>query len=360
MERLDMDTEIVCGEDALDVLTEFRGASILLVTEPALRGSARTQRILDAVRPESAAIFDAAAPEPTVRQAMDGANCLDTVRPQLVVALGGASVLNCAKAMVCFAKHPCPLTVIPTVAGSLGETSGSVALFHNGELHRLQGTKMRPQQVILDVCFCQGEEGRQTAEGGFRLLAAALEAYTGRNAGMMTSFYGKEAFSSGWAVLPGAFSGKLWAMKRLQVASVMGSIAIDQAGQGLCAALCGALESLFRINSGRLSAILLPAVVGFNGAAAGARYTELSRAAGLGGSSEAVGVRNLKAGLVRLRGELGLPGTLAQAGIPPGRIWGNVGRIVERTLADPECRNNPVTVDDFMVRRILDAITGRI
>ena len=60
MERLTMETEIVCGEDALDVLTEFRGASILLVTEPALRESARTQRILDTVRPESAAFFDAA------------------------------------------------------------------------------------------------------------------------------------------------------------------------------------------------------------------------------------------------------------------------------------------------------------
>lgn len=359
MERFAMKTEVICGENTLEILTESRGASFLLVTDPVLRRSSGVKWILDAVRPGSAAFFDTVTPEPTIRQAVEGARFLDTVKPELVVAFGGEDVLNCARAMVCFAKHPCPLTVIPTAPGSLGEVSGSVALFHNGQLHRLQGERMRPRQVILDVRFYQGEQGRKMAEGGFRLLAGALEAFTGRNAGMMTNLYGKEAFSSGWAVLPGAFSGKLGSRKRLQLASVMGCIAVDHAGQGLCAALCGVLEGLFHVSSGRLSAILLPAVVGFNGEVAGGRYTELSRSAGLGGSNDIMGVRNLRNGLVRLRRELGLPGTLAQAGIPPGRVWGDVGKIVDRTLADPECRNNPVTVDDYVVRRILEEVTGR-
>ena len=71
-------------------------------------------------------------------------------------------------------------------------------------------------------------------------------------------------------------------------------------------------------------------------------------------------MRNLRSGLIRLRQELGLPGTLLQAGMDLQKVWHSSRRITELTLEDPECRNNPVAVDDFMVRRILDAITGRI
>ena len=105
--------------------------------------------------------------------------------------------------------------------------------------------------------------------------------------------------------------------------------------------------------------MLLPVIVDCNAHAAGRRYAELSRAAGTGGSNEGMGVRNLRAGLLRLRRELGLPGSLVQAGLDIRVIWNSGKQIVEQTLEDPECRNNPVTVDDFLVRRILEEITGR-
>ena len=71
-------------------------------------------------------------------------------------------------------------------------------------------------------------------------------------------------------------------------------------------------------------------------------------------------MRNLKNGLCRLRRELGLPATLTQAGVDLRRIRSSGSRIVELTLEDPACRNNPVAVDDFVVRRILEEITGRM
>ena len=118
------------------------------------------------------------------------------------------------------------------------------------------------------------------------------------------------------------------------------------------------MGSVFHLPPGKLAGILLPSVISCNAHAAGRQYTELARAAGMGGSNEAVGIRNLKMGLHRLRRELGLPGTLAQAGINPRWVWSNVQRIVELTLEDPECRNNPVVVDDFLIRRILEEVAG--
>jgi alcohol dehydrogenase class IV len=71
-----------------------------------------------------------------------------------------------------------------------------------------------------------------------------------------------------------------------------------------------------------------------------------------------VGVRNLKNGLVRLRKELNLPGTLAQAGVKPGLVRQKAGEIVAAALTDPCCKTNPVRCDEKLIRQVLDEVTG--
>lgn len=359
MERFTCGTTVISGGGVLDALADCAGLRLLLVTDPLLRGSPEVRKLLEMLKPDSAAFFSRVLPEPTVGQALEGARFLESAEPELVIGIGGGNVLNCAKAMVCFAKHHSRLVVIPTAVGSLAETPAQVRLLHDRRYHTLRGERMRPDTVILDARFLQDSRGRDLADGGFSLLAGSLEAYGGKNSGLMTDLFAREAFSSGWAALPAAFSGRTEARKKILAASVMASIACSQGGRGLCGALCSSLESLFHLPAGRLAAVLLPCVIGVNAGAAGGRYAEIARAAGLGGSSEMMGVRNLGSGLVRLRKELGLPGTLAQAGIPPGSLWSNAGRIAELTLEDPECRNNPMTVDDYVIRRILEEATGR-
>ena len=80
----------------------------------------------------------------------------------------------------------------------------------------------------------------------------------------------------------------------------------------------------------------------------------------MSGSSDGVALRNLRSGLVRLRRELNLPATLAAAGVAPGRVWNALDDIVKAVLADPCCKTNPMPVEDFQVRRILEEVTGHI
>ena len=110
---------------------------------------------------------------------------------------------------------------------------------------------------------------------------------------------------------------------------------------------------------GRLNAILLPSVIATNAHVAGAKYAELAREAGLGGSADTIAVRNLRNSLIRLRRELKLPETLAQAGVEPRQVWSSTGEIVQAVLEDPCCKTNPMQVEDFLVRRILEEVTGR-
>jgi acetaldehyde dehydrogenase/alcohol dehydrogenase len=101
-------------------------------------------------------------------------------------------------------------------------------------------------------------------------------------------------------------------------------------------------------------------VVACNAHVAGKRYAELARAAGIGGSADSVAVRNLSNALIRLRRELKLPETLAQAGVAPRDVHGAAAEIVKATLADPCCRQNPMQAEDFMVRQILSEVTGHV
>ena len=80
--------------------------------------------------------------------------------------------------------------------------------------------------------------------------------------------------------------------------------------------------------------------------------------AGLEGSAGTMAVRNLRNGLIRLRRELKLPQTLAEAGIPSGELRKKADQIVCAALADPCCRTNPVPVTATDVRRILQEVSG--
>ena len=51
---------------------------------------------------------------------------------------------------------------------------------------------------------------------------------------------------------------------------------------------------------------------------------------------------------------------LAQAGVDPRAVWRNVNQIVEAALADPCAKSNPLPAEDFLIRRILEEVTGRV
>ena len=196
------------------------------------------------------------------------------------------------------------------------------------------------------------------ADGGFDALTHALEAYTAAGAGAVTDALSMEAFRTVFRELPRSYGGTLSARKPVHEAAAMAGMAFTQAGLGLCHAMAHSLGGQFHLPHGRLNAISLPAVMDSNAPGCAGRYAALARAIGLEGRAEAVGTRNLRFALVRLRKALGLPGTLAEAGVEPKELRSRTGGIVEAALADPCCETNPVPVTEDMVRRVLTQVAG--
>jgi len=292
--------------------------------------------------------------------AAEGTAKVKAFGPDVIVALGGGSAMDLAKAMAYFSGSKAKLVAIPTTSGSGSEVTDFAILTHGGVKHPLVDKRLRPAVAILDDELLRQLPPGLVADAGFDVLAHALEAFVGKNAGAVTDALAKDAFCTTFALLPASFNGCMEVRLKIHTAAAMAGMAFTQAGLGMCHAMAHNLGGMFHVPHGRLNAILLPAVIECNAHVAGEKYAQLARAAGIPGSADTVAVRNLKNALIRLRSQLRLPATLAQAGVDPRLVWRSVGELVAATLEDPCCHTNPMKVEDFMVRKVLEEVTGRV
>ena len=360
MDEFNCRTRVISGPGAVSKLAELGAKRVFLVTDPYFYKNGTANRIAACTKAEQVEIFHDVKPDPTVELAAEGTAKLKDFGPDLIVALGGGSAMDCAKAMAWFGGQGAKLVAIPTTSGSGSEVTDFAILTHNKVKHPLIDKRLRPDVAILDSDLLQELPASLIADSGYDVICHALEAYAATGAGVFTDALARDAFRSAFSALPASFAGRKEVRLKIHQAATMAGMAFSQAGLGLCHAMAHALGGIFHVPHGRLNAILLPSVVSCNAHVAGAKYAELARAAGIGGSADTVAVRNLRNALIRLRRDLELPQTLAEAGVAPRDVWASTAEIVKATLADPCCETNPMKVEDFLIRRILEEVTGRV
>ena len=359
MEQFSCSTRILAGEGTLAALGELGAKRLFLVTDPYFMENGTALRVAELVKAEAFEIFDDVQPDPSVALAATGAARVRDFRPDLIVALGGGSAMDCAKAISYFGGGDYTLAAVPTTSGSGSEVTDFAILTHAGVKHPLVDEKLRPQIAILDSQLLEKLPRGLIADSGFDVLAHALEACVAKNGGSITDCLARESFRMAFSALPGSFAGEKDLRLDMHKAATMAGMAFTQAGLGLCHALAHALGGAFHVPHGRLNAILLPAVLDINASAALGKYAALARAAGIGASSDTMAVRGLRNALTELRRTLELPQTLAQAGVDLKQLRQQEQSIVAAALEDPCCATNPVTVEAHMIRRILSEVAGR-
>jgi len=360
VKRYEAKTKIISGAGSLSVLKELGAKRLLVVTDPYFYENGTAARVAALTGAEKTEIFHQVAPDPTVTLAATGTALVRAFAPDVLLALGGGSAMDLAKAMAYFAASDAKLVAVPTTSGSGSEVTDFAILTHNGIKHPLVDKRLRPYMAILDSDLLNSLPKKLIADTGFDVLCHALEAYVATDAGMITDALAKEAFCTVYRLLPASYGGDTAVRQQIHTAATMAGMAFTQAGLGLCHAMAHSLGGLFHVPHGRLNAILLPAVLECNSHAAGEKYAVLAAAAGITGSAKTIALRNLKNALIRLRRELSMPETLPQAGIDPMRVRANLSAIVAAALEDPCCKTNPMKVEDYMVRSVLEAVTGRV
>lgn len=351
MEEFDCGVEIIAGQGALNALEKWRGSTVLIVTDSLYGANGLAKRVAEAAGADKWEIFDRVAPQPTAELVSAGVARVREVQPDVLIGLGDRDVIDLAKAMASFAGGV-RLAAVPTVPGTGAEVTGAVTLLHDGQHRRLENRRIRPEMAILDGNLLETLPVPLAAEGGFEGICRAVEAFTAKNAGIFSRALAKESLTVLLGALP-RFSEGTEIRQRVLCACAMSAVAARETG-GLCGTMAEALHRVFPVSRGRLCAILLPAVMEMNAYAPGNGYGELARGTGLGGSAMVLRQR-----ILRLRRELKLPENLHQAGLEPGQVWSRTGEIVEAVLSAPETERNPMKVEDFMVRRLLEQVVGR-
>ncbi len=357
MEIFSCKTKILSGSGAIAGLSQLGAKRLLLVADPYFQKTDLPQRLKAASKAEQMETFFEVRPDPTVELSAQGTALVQSFQPDTVVALGGGSAMDCAKAMVYFSGLPITFVAIPSTSGSGSEVTDFAILTHDGVKHPLVDSKLQPDMAILDGNLLDSLPKTLIADAGYDIIAHALESFVATNAGTISRALAADAFDGAFTRLPASFAGEPSVRLRIHQAATMAGMAFSQSGLGLCHAISHALGGQFHLPHGRLNAILLPAVVEAN-SAANSQYADLARRTGLGGSADTVAVRNLKNALQRLRKELNLPSTLSQAGIPPREVRQATDTIVSAALADPCSATNPVRPDEKLVRQILQQVTG--
>ena len=99
MKEFSCGTRIISGAGAVESLKNMGARKLLLVTDPYFAKNGTADRIAAMTGAEETEIFDRVAPDPSVTLAAEGTARVRAFEPDMIVALGGGSAMDCAKAM---------------------------------------------------------------------------------------------------------------------------------------------------------------------------------------------------------------------------------------------------------------------
>lgn len=331
METFTLKPKLYFGSDALRALKELSGRRVLIVTDGFLASSGLLDKVRVHLSGGDVTVFDQVTPDPTVELVARGVQLLREVQPDAVIAFGGGSPMDCAKAIRWSAGGFVPLWAIPTTAGTGSEMTSYAVLTDpsQGLKYPLVDDTLLPEHAILDPSLLAGVPPAVTADTGMDVLTHAAEAYVSPKATPFTDALAEKAFVLAYENLPGAHRGDLERRGAMLYASCMAGMAFNAAGLGICHSLAHALGGRIHMPHGRLNALLLPHVIRFNAAnqIAASRYAKLAKLCGLAASPRA-----LSGAMSRLLTSLKMPATLT-VDDPSG--------IAAAAMADPCTATNP-------------------
>ena len=371
MQRFRVATTIYYGPDSLERLAELNGRRVLLITDAFMATTPVMARIREILSGATLTVFDRVEPNPSTDLLAEGLRCFAEVRPQAVVALGGGSPIDTAKAVHKLAREQGDVEateciVIPTTSGSGSEvTSFAVITDHAHLKHPLSSEDMLPHIAILDPATVRTAPAKITADTGMDACSHAIEAYVATGASDFSDAMAEKAANLIFEWLPRAYANgdDLAARERMHNASCMAGLAFENAGLGIVHSLSHALGGTFGAPHGRLNALFLPHVLEFNAGPLGfgpaglspvaQRYARLGVQVGVHASTDRARVIGLFEAVRKLNTTLGMPKRVAELGIDRAAFLKAVPTLAHTALGDFCTAGNPVPVDVPALEKLL-------
>ena len=382
MKRFKLSTEVLFSEDALDALLEFKDVAAVLITDKFMVDSGMADVIIKKLHNcKSVAVFSEVVPDPPMSLVRNGIEFLSDKDCDIVVALGGGSSIDAAKAIVYFKKQydqasnpenvkDIKLIALPTTSGTGSEVTqfAVVTDTDTGKKIPLIDESLMPDLAILDPELVKSAPPFITADTGMDVITHAIEAYVSETASDCSDCLAEKACELAFEYLPKAYRNgyDIKARDKMHRASCLAGMAFSLVNLGVNHGIAHALGAIFHIPHGRANALVLPYVIEFNADVtreankhsndSAKKYQKLARIVGLPAATPKVGVANLVAEINRLLKYMDRPTCITECGVSLEDFEKNREEIVKRALADACTVANPRKVEAKDINRILDNI----
>lgn len=335
-----------------------------IVTDPGIKAVGILAKVEDALGMAPAGVFADTVPNPLESQAKLAAAMYRECGADGLIAVGGGSSMDHAKAIGLLVSHDQPLetyaaitggakkigkipplVAIPTTAGTGSEVSvGSVITLENGRKETIVSPNLIPATAICDPDLTLGLPAGLTAATGMDAVTHCIEAVLAPSINPPAEGIGYEgvyrAVGNGWlkkAVKDGADADARWNM---MMASYEGALAFVK-GLGGVHALSHAAGRLHdkKLHHGTLNAVFLPHILRFHAGAADEKYARLRQAMGLKPGAD------LADAIEALNEDIGIPKALKALGLGMEDAQG----VVDYALKDLAHFGNPkpMSADDY-------------
>ena len=310
----------------------------------------------------NADVFDDTVPEPTVASIQAGVKQVRNGNYDCVIALGGGSPIDSAKAIAILGKYGgemrdykfprivdepgLPLIAIPTTAGTGSEVTRVTIISDEitDEKMMCLGIGFMPTVALVDYELSISVPARTTADTGIDAMTHAIEAYVSKKANAYTDTQAIAAMKLIGPNLRKVYhnGGDRAAREQMMLGSTLAGAAFSNASVALVHGMSRPIGAAYHVPHGLSNAMLLPAVTEFSIPAAAERYADCARAIGVANESDNTEVANNKLmdELYALNKELQVPSP-EEFGIEREHFFNNVQTMAEQALASGSPANNP-------------------
>lgn len=339
---------------------------VLLVTDAAMVAMGVAGRFIGAMEQDglNVALFAGVQPDPTDGNVRDGLQVFNAGRCDAIVALGGGSPIDAAKAIAVLATNPeplsqyqgyhkvlrpgVPLVVIPTTAGTGSEVTKVAVITDTARDVKMMmlDRHLLPTVALVDYELTLSMPPALTAHVGVDTLTHGIEAYVSRKATALTDPLALQCIA-----LVARHLETAWrepenhaAREGMMIAATLGGMAFANSSVALVHGMSRPIGALFHVPHGLSNAVLLPTVTRFSLGGAPERYATVAKTMGLcppDAGTETAGAALVR-GLEELNVRLRVPRLRDCRGVEQARFESVLPKMAADALASGSPQNNPV------------------
>lgn len=380
MARFTLPRDLYHGKGALDALKELKGSRAIVVVGG---GSMKRFGFLDKVVANLKAanmevkLFEGVEPDPSVETVLRGAAEMRAFNPDWIVAIGGGSPIDAAKAMWAFYEYPdvtfeslcipfnfptlrtkAHFCAIPSTSGTATEVTAFSVItdYQKGVKYPLADFNITPDVAIVDPELAETMPKTLTAYTGMDAMTHAIEAYVSTLHCDYTDPLALHAIKMISNDLVDSYNGNMEARDRMHNAQCLAGMAFSNALLGIVHSMAhktGAAYQNGHIVHGCANAMYLPKVIRFNSknAEANKRYCEIAAFLGLAPTVDA-----LIAHIQKLNKALSIPSCIREyenGMVPEDEFLAKLSKVAELAVGDACTGSNPRAITPAEMEKLL-------